>query len=339
MPPPFRPAALRGQVFRGCDAVSTGLRTPERLRSRAWRRLYRGIYADAALPDTHGVRIAGAALLLPATAAFSGRSAAYLLGAKTLVDAGAPVEVTVLAADRFGPVAGLRIRVAPLPESDVRTVGRHPCTRPLRTAVDLARFDPIPESVVALDVLLAHGLVHPRDVADAVRAMPSGRGTRRARTAVDLADERAESPPESRLRVLLRLAGSDPQPQYVVRDAGGRQLARVDLAFPEQRVAIEYDGAWHGAPGQLAKDRRRLNRLVQEGWRVLHLTAADLHDPAAVVAAVRRLSVSRRNGQAVRRRAGSTRGRRSRRPCRRRGGSGCSRGCWPGGRRCSSTSP
>jgi very-short-patch-repair endonuclease len=66
----------------------------------------------------------------------------------------------------------------------------------------------------------------------------------------------------------------------------------VDLAFPEHRVAIEYDGAWHGEAGQLARDRRRLNALVQAGWRVLHLTAADLRDPAALVAAVRCLLAS-----------------------------------------------
>jgi hypothetical protein len=84
-------------------------------------------------------------------------------------------------------------------------------------------------------------------------ALPIGRGTRRARRGVGLADGRAESPPESSLRVLPRLAGLTPGPQYVVRDAEGRFVARVDLAFPEQRVAVEYDGAWHGRPGQLAR--------------------------------------------------------------------------------------
>jgi very-short-patch-repair endonuclease len=83
----------------------------------------------------------------------------------------------------------------------------------------------------------------------------------------------------------------------VVRDRGGHTIARVDLAFPEQRVAIEYDGVWHAALGQFAKDRGRLNRLVQAGWRVLHLTAADMHDPTAVVAAVRRLLTSFESGE------------------------------------------
>jgi very-short-patch-repair endonuclease len=271
--------------------------TPERLRSSAWRRLYRGIYADARLPDSHGLRIAGAQLLLPECAAFSGRSAAYLLGAEMLVDAAMPVQVTVPVANRFGPVGGLHIRLAPLGETDVRSVGRHACTVPIRTALDIARFEQVPESVVALDVMLARGLVRAGDLAEAARALPPGRGTRRARAAVELSDERAESPPESRLRVLLRSAGLTPELQFVVRDRGGRAIARVDLAFPEQRVAIEYDGAWHAAPGQFAKDRGRLNALVQAGWRVLHLTAADLRDPTAVVAAVRRLLASSESGE------------------------------------------
>jgi very-short-patch-repair endonuclease len=168
-------------------------------------------------------------------------------------------------------------------------VGRLFCTTPLRTALDIARSEALVDAVVALDVLLARGLVRRSDLAAAAAALPPGRGTRRAVRAVDLADERAESPPESRLRLLLRLAGLRPEPQHVVRDGDGRFVARVDLAFPEHRIAIEYDGAWHGRPGQLARDRRRLNDLVAAGWTVLHVTAADMHEPTVVVASVRAL--------------------------------------------------
>ena len=89
------------------------------------------------------------------------------------------------------------------------------------------------------------------------------------------------------MRVVLVLAGLVAVPQHTVRDPDGRFVARVDLAFPEQRVAIEYDGAWHGEPGQLARDRRRLNALDAAGWTVLHVTARDLHEPEAPVARVR----------------------------------------------------
>ncbi|MFC0533826.1 DUF559 domain-containing protein [Phytohabitans kaempferiae] len=55
-------------------------------------------------------------------------------------------------------------------------------------------------------------------------------------------------------------------------------LARVDLAWPEQKVAVEYDGAWHSDGEQLHRDRRRLNRLLGADWVVLHVTAQRLRD-------------------------------------------------------------
>ena len=123
VPPPHRPSQLANRVFRGSDAVAAGLLTKDGLRSSAWRRLYRGVYADAALEPGFPLRVAGAALLLPAAAAFSGRTAAHLLGARTLVDPGTPVEVTVPPHVRFGPVAGLRVRRMPMPDDDVLLLG------------------------------------------------------------------------------------------------------------------------------------------------------------------------------------------------------------------------
>ena len=73
------------------------------------------MYADADLPDTFGVRVRGARLLIPAIAVFSGRTSAYLHGATELADAGSPVEITIPTGARFGPVAGMRVRRAALP--------------------------------------------------------------------------------------------------------------------------------------------------------------------------------------------------------------------------------
>lgn len=55
-----RPPALHGKVFLGRDAVGSGLLTRKQLSSRAWRRLFRGVHADASLPDTHEVAITAA---------------------------------------------------------------------------------------------------------------------------------------------------------------------------------------------------------------------------------------------------------------------------------------
>ncbi len=85
-----------------------------------------------------------------------------------------------------------------------------------------------------------------------------------------------------------------PIAQYVVRNADGHFVARVDFAWPEERVALEYDGVWHGEHQQVARDRARLNRLTAAGWTVVFVTAADLQDPVQLGARVAAaLAVSR----------------------------------------------
>jgi very-short-patch-repair endonuclease len=297
MPSAHRPPALRGKVFRKRDVVAAGLLTTETLRSTAWRRLYRGVYADAALPDTFGVRVLGAALLVPASAAFSGRAAAFLHGAEELGDVRLPVEVSVPAGVRFGPVAGLLVRQVALPDSEVTRVRDRRCTTRMRTALDIARTESLSEAVVALDVLLARHIVQPGELRAAAAGLASGRGCRKAQKAIGLADGRAESPPESRLRVLLAEAGLPAVPQFTVRGHDGAFAARVDLAFPAPRVAVEYDGYWHAESGQFSKDRQRLNRLAAAGWTVVHVTAADLRDPTALIAQIRALLRARNFGE------------------------------------------
>jgi len=297
VPPARRPEALRGRVFRKRDVLARGLLTEAQLRSSAWRRLFRGVYADAALADSYGLRVSGARLLLPSGAAFGGRTAAFVHGATELVEAQDRVEVSVPTGVRFGPVGGLRIRQVGLPRSDVVLLGGRPCTTGLRTALDIARHEPLIDAVPALDILLAKAIVGKGELNEAAVVGIAGRGAARARTAVELANPLAESQPESRVRVVLALAGLHPVPQYSVRDAKGEFVARVDLAFVEQRVAIEYDGAWHAETGQFAQDRRRLNRLRLAGWTVLHVTAADLRDLAALVASVQTVLVAATSGK------------------------------------------
>ena len=207
-----------------------------------------------------------------------------------------PVEVTVPAGVRFGPVAGLLVRQAPLLATDIAVARGKRCTAKLRTALDIARHEPVLDAVSALDVLLARAIVRKGELSE-FAGRCEGRGSRRIRRAAELADPRAGSQPESRLRVVLALAGLHAVPQFTVRDADGDFVARVDLAFPELKIAIKYDGAWHAEPGQFAKDRRRLNRLVVTGWTVIHVTAADMRDPDALVARIRGLLMAARSGK------------------------------------------
>jgi very-short-patch-repair endonuclease len=218
-------------------------------------------------------------------AVVTGASAAVLWG----VDLAGPdddVELTLPPDAHPRRVPGLRVRRAALDPDQVRRRHGVLATTPAATALRVAGSLRQDDAVVAVDRLLAARLVDLSRVR-ALAASGRGPGTARARTVLDLADERSESPQETRLRLLLRRSGLPmPVTQHVVRDEKGRHVARVDFAWPAQKVAVEYDGAWHAEPGQFAKDRARLNRLQAAGWRVVFVTAADLRDPVGVVARI-----------------------------------------------------
>ena len=161
-----------------------------------------------------------------------------------------------------------------------------PVTSPLRTAWDVASLESVGSSVATLDAMVRAGAVSPAELS-AMAAEGNGRwGVARVRRAVPLVDARAESPPESRVRVALVLAGLTPVPQYEVR-VDGDFVARVDLAFPDARVAVEYEGAYHFEDGQIVRDDARYERLRAAGWTVIRLSAADLRDLDTVVERVR----------------------------------------------------
>lgn len=143
--------------------------------------------------------------------------------------------------------------------------------------------------VAAGDALWSRRPSTRQDVGNQLTLRPGGRGAALARQALALLDPKAESAPESRLRVLLHLAGiAAPVAQHVVRRASGEFVARVDLAYPAARVAVEYDGDHHRGRRQWQQDLARRERLEGLGWRVVVVTAADLlGSPSSVVARVR----------------------------------------------------
>jgi hypothetical protein len=268
--------------------VSAGVLTKDELRSSAWRRLRRDVYADAALAVDHRLLARGVGLVMPRAAALGGRTAAALWGARDLVSADDAVEVVVPPGTRWTPGPGVVVRSAALDGDVVRDGPWLRWTDRVRTAVDLARRDGTDEAVVVLDRLVRARVVDLDAVHRAVAALPRCRGSAYARRAAALADGLAESPQETRLRLLLHRSGLPlPVAQYEVR-SGGRFVARVDFAWPERRLALEYDGAWHGSPEQLPRDRRRLNGLASAGWRVHFVTKGDLRRPDVLLSAVAR---------------------------------------------------
>ena len=282
------PPQLRGRVFRGTDAMAGGL--PRRvLRGPRVHHLFRDAYADAELPLDHLLRCRALALVLPGRACLAGHSAAAVHGVR-IVDVDAPVVVAAPHGSAWDAMPGTAVHRARLEADERVVVSRLAVTSAVRTLVDLAaRRLPAAESVVLVDALLAR---HPwllHDSADALAGMAGRPGRRRAGTVLALADGRSESPMESRLRVHLTDAGiAPPELQWTVRDDCGRFVARVDLAWPLRRLAVEYDGLWHGRTDeQFALDRRRLDALSAVDWRVVHVTHAEAREGfAAAVARV-----------------------------------------------------
>ena len=197
-------------VFIGSHAIAAGLISRRQLRSLGYRRLVHGVYADPSLPVDHRLRSRAVALLLPAGAAIGGHSAAAWHGAPfAAVTDRSP---SLVPADLVwaGP-RGVRVHrsqgVVPFVKDDDGV----PVTSALRTAWDVAALEPLGTAVAALDAMVRAGTVTPPGSSWRWPLTGTGRwGVAKVRRAVPLVDPRAESPPESRVRVALVLAGLNP---------------------------------------------------------------------------------------------------------------------------------
>ncbi|CAN5825856.1 hypothetical protein BH10ACT9_BH10ACT9_44210 [soil metagenome] len=106
---------------------------------------------------------------------------------------------------------------------------------------------------------------------------PGVRGLREFEQILGLVDAGAESPKETWLRLLLQRRGLPPvQTQIEVRDEFGVFVARLDMGWPELKLAIEYDGDQHRTDRkQYVRDMRRLGGLTRLGWVVIRVIKED----------------------------------------------------------------
>ena len=270
-------------VFVGAHAIAEGFLTARRLREGPFVRVLHGVYADASQPRDHLLRCRAAAALMPGGAVLGGRSAASVLGAP---QPGYSAPVTVMLPDGVqwtGP-SGVRTRRAQLPTADVvrRADGLHHTTA-VRTAWDVAATESTATAVGVLDAMLRADDVTEADLRTLLTDGVGRWGVTRARRALGLCDRRSQSPPESWVRVACALAGLPaPVPQLEIYSAGV-WLGQVDLAWPEHRVVVEYEGEYHFDGVQIAKDDHRYDRLIAAGWTVIRLAAHDLRDMDDVV--------------------------------------------------------
>jgi very-short-patch-repair endonuclease len=237
----------------------------------------------ARLDETPQLKLEAASRRLPRGAVFSGFTAAWLHGLD--VEPCDPIEVTVPSPARISTRAGLVVRRRALDRDEVVTRRGLPATSMLRTIRDLCMRLSLTEAVAVADMALHSAKVERQDLVAAAAAPTAG--VRMLRQVLEHAEPSAESPMETRLRMLLVLAGLPrPEAQVAIRDRLLRVIGRPDLYYRDERLGLEYDGGTHR--DTLVEDNRRQNRLLDAGVRLLRFTAGDIFNtPDHVIGLVR----------------------------------------------------
>jgi hypothetical protein len=155
---------------------------------------------------------------------------------------------------------------------------------PVQTFLDLAGHQgmTLVDLAIVGDRLVAKRLATPAALiatADAWR----GRGARLARRVARLVRVGVDSPMETRLRLLIVLAGlPEPTVNLILRHPDGTWRMRLDLSYPDQRVLVEYDGRQHAESSrQWRRDIERRDALERCGWRTVTVTAEGIFDDPA----------------------------------------------------------
>jgi hypothetical protein len=274
-----------GRPFRGSTALASGALTRGVLYGPAFRRLYPDIHITASAQLDLETWSRAAHELVAPCGVLAGYSAAELHGASCAPE-GAPAEVILLDGyrRRAGPMLVVHLdAVAP---TDITVIDGMRATTPERTAADLARWAPsLTEAVVALDALSFTCRSDPLVIMELVTA--GARGAARVPRVVTLADRLSQSPMETRIRLAIVLAGLPPPVSQHPVVLAGRQFA-LDLAYPEVKLAIEYNGADHLRPDRALRDLEREQLLVAAGWRIIRFGAVTaLYYPRTIAARVR----------------------------------------------------
>lgn len=247
----------------------------------------------ADLPVTPAVRAAGALLPFGPGAHASHATAARLYGVPVSLD---PEEhVTVPRPQDRRRRTGIRCHVDG-DEVPTRSVNGLRGSAPEQVFVELADNLPLVELVVVGDFLVRRGLRR-RRLADHCAAA-TGRGAARARTAEAFVRDRVDSPMETRVRMLIVLAGlPEPEVNLTFGDGDGLAFRRYDLSWPAARVIVEYDGRHHiERVQQWESDLARRESIDDDGWRILIVIAKDIYTtPGATLERIHRVLRQRRH--------------------------------------------
>jgi hypothetical protein len=253
--------------------------TDTQLRQNRLARITHGWYMDAADVADLAVRCRALAAVLPQDAVFSDTTAAAVYGVplpSLAIAQDAPAHVTLTPRAVVPRRKELVVHQRALPDDRIRLVDGVRVTAPRRLYLDLAMSLGKEELAVVGDSLLNRELVTSAELADEVLGARRRRGLQLAREVLPLLDGRAQSPPETTVRIRLTEAGLPPEPQCPVMDQLGQVIGHTDLGYRRQRVAVEYEGRHHAEGEQFDYDIDRYSRFAAAGWLVIRCGRRDL---------------------------------------------------------------
>lgn len=196
--------------------------------------------------------------------------------------------------------AGVRHHQGLLIPEDIHCRNGVPVTSPTRTAVDLALMTDVEHALVPINAMLHTGLLDEDDFLEQLDRAERWPGALSSHVVRRMLNRKCESPGETRTDYFI-WANRLPTAvcQYEIRAESGLVVARVDFAWPQHGVFLEFDGRvkykqllrpGDDASDVVVREKLREQRICElTGWRCIRITWTDLNDPATLARRLRRM--------------------------------------------------
>lgn len=304
---------LTGVVVLRRDLIAAGY-TDRQIRTRVktgeLHRVRHGSYCDADL--WHSLSPADQHRVLARAVLARAHPATVLTHVSSAIEQQAPVwghDLTKVHTTRTDGRAGRkecdRVQHAgTMPAYHVKQVNGVPVSLATRCAVEMTTISSVESALITVDGLLHAGLTTINGITQFAHRTRWWPNSLRTTVVLRLADKRHESAGESRVVNFCYTQGLPrPEPQVIIRDESGREVARVDFAWVRFGVFLEFDGrikyekyrrAGETLEAFLMREKAREELICQlTGWTCVRITWAQLDKPRKLAGRIRRILDSR----------------------------------------------